>query len=804
MLPEDDLQPLLEEQATFSDEEGTITWDENGNIIVSEAGADDVPPGESEHFSNLAGSVEEGKLSEIGQMVSEAVDIDIRSREPWMRMYRKGLELLGLLETPAPLDIKGASKAVHPLLAEACVQFNADSMGELFPAGGPVKAHIIGFADKAKREQADRVEMHMNYQLTQEDKYYYRGKDKMMMYLPWAGHAFSKCYHDHLRDLNTASFLSAEQVVIPYSADDLQSATRITQIIYKSRTELERLEKSGLYIGIEDLPAQPDCQEAYEQLREIHDQIDSRENPGDTRYGGLYMLYESHTYIDVDGEEKPYIVTIEASTKKVIGLYRNWEEEDEKERRIDWFVDYGFIPNPSGGYYFVGFVHLLGGLGAATTGAMRGLLDAAAAANFQGGFMPKLGTRMTGDMTLEFGKYKQTQLNPEELRNAFYTPPFKEPSMALFQMLQFLQQSGQRFASTTDVAVGEAPNTGPVGTTLALIEQTKKVIGQVQRRLHQSLQIELQMIAKLNYMWLPTKYPFEVRGIEQETLRADYDGRIDIVPVSDPNIFSSTQRIAQAQAVVQLRHEFPGKLNEDEVLARTLTALKIQDWEDLIADNSPTRADPVTENQMVMVHAPVKVFSDQDDDSHVIVHKMFLAELAMEDEELATTVAPIMQAHIAEHIANAYRKMMSQAIGVDIPLFGESDEEYEQLPAEVENQIAQSAAQIAQESMQQLIQQQQEQAQAQQEAAMQEQMQQEQMRQAMQDAQAQATMQREEAKTQADIEREDAEFMADEARREAAFEAEQARKREDFEMRQRENEARIAQQEQAREQGSDS
>lgn len=655
-----------------------------------------------EHSKNLAdGDLSEMELSMLGARICEYVETDKEARGDWQRRLDAALELLGIKNIPKEdLAFDGACAITHPLLAEAAVQFQARAIEEVFPSEGSVKARIIGKKTVEREEQALRVEQHMNFQMVEEDSAYFWHTDQMLFVLPLWGSTFKKTYYDSLNDMVVSRYVTAEDFLVPYKAADLRSSTRYTHILRKNSTEMKKLMASGFYREV-DLPSRGI------QLDESDDPSREYEDIADDRTSAVHeddiehVLYECHIDLELDVDDGrwrggksvplPYIVTVEKETRTVLSVRRNWKENDDLCRKRVYFTHYKYLPGL--GFYGFGLLHLMGSVVEGSSATMRALLDSAAFANMQGGFTTKDAKLKKGENHITPGVYVETDLSPEELSRAFYTPPFREPSTALAKLFETLVESGRRFATTTDQAVGEGSNTGPVGTTLALIEQASKPFSGVHRRIHMAQAEEFKVRADLNYEFLPDHYPYEIEGDDQYVLREDYDGRVDVLPISDPNIHSSTQRIAQAQALVELSERNPDMYDREEVHKRFLKAMRVPDYESVLRPAAPPRMDPVSENVKAMTGQPCKAFPEQDHDAHIAVHQGFLASLNGNPDAL-NMVGPVLQAHMMEHYALKYWAMVNQAVGGGLPNPDEIGKDGEELPPEFDDMVAQMAAQL--------------------------------------------------------------------------------------------------------------
>ncbi len=664
------------------------------------------------HTKNLADDISNSEISEIVSETIDKVQADLESRRDWQRRIDQAMELLGLRNTPLKdLPFEGASAVTYPLIAEACVQFQARAIEEVFPSEGPCKTKIIGERTTEKEEQAERVQYHMNYQMTDQDRAYFWNTDQMLFWMPVAGSAFKKTYYDPISGMVVSRLVFPGDFIVPYIATDLRTAPRYTHRLYRTDTELKRLMNSGFYREI-DL-SQPsnsfaDTQDQ-DRAREMRDSADDRQMSMHEK-DFVYEILEMHCDLELDidqdeifgddvGFPLPYIVTVNKTDQTLLSIRRNWREKDELYEKRLWFTHYKYLPGL--GFYGFGLLHLIGSVAESTTGTIRALLDSAAFANMQGGFVSDEVKLSPGDEHIAPGVYKQVKVSSEDLQKAFFSPPFHEPSPALANLFKELVATGRRFASITEEMVGDAPNTGPVGTTIALIEQGSKVFSGVHRRLHTAQAEEFSLRAELNYEFLDEQYPYEVEGQDMLVMKKDYDGRVDVVPVSDPNIFSSTQRIAQAQAMIDLAERFPGEFNLRKALERFLKAIKVPDYEELLTGQGSTmRRDPIQENMGMLTGSGAKAFVEQDHDSHITVHMNFMQGL---NTEALNILGPIMQAHLGEHYALKYYNEMNQQTiqmtgeALPLPTFMDEDQpeqDDDEMPVEVELAISQIAAQI--------------------------------------------------------------------------------------------------------------
>ena len=650
-----------------------------------------------DHASNIIYDLDRREQADLANKIVEWVDVDIESRRDWEQRMEQAMELMGLNNVPMEeLPFDGASAVSYPLIGEAVVQFQARAIEEIFPSEGPVKVKTVGEYTREKEEQQERVKDHMNYQILDQDRSYFWEVDSMLFALPLNGSCFKKTYWDSVSEMVVSRFIPSTDFIVPYIATDLASAPRYTHRMFKNETEMKKLFESGFWEEI-DLPkvtpyATDTVDDREHQHRDRADDRSAEIHADDS----VYTILECHCDLIIDADQErygkmsplPYIATVCRDTRELLSIRRNWKEEDPLCTKRIWFTHYKYLPGL--GFYGFGLLHLIGSVAEATSGTIRALLDSAAFANMQGGYVSNDAKMKPEDQHIAPGVYKEVNMTAEELNRAFYTPPFKEPSPALAKLFEALLEAGKSFSASTEVLTGEASNTGPVGTTIALIEQGSKPFSAIHRRLHMAAAEEFKLRAELNYEFLPDQYPYKVEDAESVVLRDDYDGRVDVIPISDPNIFSSTQRIAQGQALVELADSHPQLYNQMECHERFLRAIRIPDYENVLNKQEKVRLDPVSENMGLMQGQGANAFIDQDHDAHIAVHINFLNGLAPEAIEL---IGPIMQAHLAEHYAFKYYVEMQRQLGGQLPQPGEFNAQ-NPLPPEVDMQIAQMAAMV--------------------------------------------------------------------------------------------------------------
>ena len=657
---------------------------------------------ESNHYANLAEELDNQEVLNIGKSLIRAYEDDKASRKDWEDQYSKGLKMLGVVVEDRQDPFPGASGVHHPLMSEAATQFPARAISEMFPAGGPVKTQIIGKQSDKKLEQAQRVQDFMNFQVTNQITDYFNELDQMLFYLALAGSAFKKIYFDNSLDRICSKFVPADQFVISYENTDLETAERYTQVMKLTTNEIKRRQVEGFY---RDVPVTQN-QGGQNSSDLVQSTIEKLEGMSTSMSDKIHTILEIHADIDLGEDESglalPYIVTVDYESGQTLAIRRNWKEDDPLKRKRTYFIHYKYLPGL--GFYGFGLIQMIGGLQHASTGALRALLDSAAFANLNGGFKAKGARIEGGDITVSPGEWVDVEAYGDDLRKSFIPLPFKEPSPTLLQLLGVLTESGRRFASIADAMVGQSAGSGPVGTTIALIEQGSKVFSAIHKRLHQAQGREFKLIYELNGEYLDDEYPYDVIGERKTIRRKDFNDAVNVVPVSDPNIFSQAQRIALAQTGLQLAQQAPNIIDTKEAYRRFLQSLNIPDYQDLIIEDEETpRRDPVSENMSLLNGKPIKVFEDQDHQAHIAVHQQFMMDPRFGGNPQAKEVLyPLMMAHLGQHMAYLYQQQMQAQVPQGVPTSsGEinkelRDEDTTEISVEQENRIAVAAAQAAQ------------------------------------------------------------------------------------------------------------
>ena len=673
----------------------SIGTDDGGVIIDFEGGVTEELVG-PDHDANLADFIDEATLQSMASELVEDFDSDRESRKDWARAYVKGLDLLGMKIEERSQPWQGASGVFHPVLTEAVVRFQAQAMGEIFPASGPVKTKIMGKLTPEKMDQAERVQTEMNYLLTEEMTEYRDETEQMLFKLPLAGSAFKKVYYDPLEDRPVAMFVPAEDFVVSYGASDLASCPRYTHVMKKTSNEILELQVAGFYRDVELPDPEPDfsdIQEKYDELDGEHAVIED-----DDRHTILEMhvtMNMPEEFDDPDGIARPYVITIDKTSREVLSIRRNWYEDDKKKKKRLHFVHYKYLPGL--GFYGTGLIHLIGGLAKSATSILRQLIDAGTLSNLPAGLKAR-GLRIKGDDTpLMPGEFRDVDVPGGAIRDSITFIPYKEPSGVLYSLLGNIVEEGRRIGSVADIQVGDMNSQAPVGTTLALMERSMKVMSGVQARLHAAMKNELRLLARIIRDYMPAEYAYEMDGDFNRI--DDFDARVDVIPVSDPNAATMSQRIMQYQAALQLAQQAPQLYDMGKLHRQMLEVLGIQDADNIIKlpeDIKPS--DPVTENMMMLKQEPTKAFKYQDHEAHIAVHMAAMQDPKMRElvgqSPFAQAIGQAMAAHVTEHVAFQYRREIEKMLGVELP------NEDQPLPEDIEIEISRLAKDAAEKLLQ--------------------------------------------------------------------------------------------------------
>ena len=671
--------------------------DEGQENVSLESGAMD----QGEDFAaNLAESLSDEVMSKISNELRAQYEVDLTSRDEWEQAYIKGLDLLGFKYVVRSQPFRGASSVSHPLLAEAVTQFQAGAYKELLPSGGPVKTAIVGEVTTEVEQQAERVKEFMNYQIMYKMKEYDPEMDQLLFHLPLAGSAFKKVYYDGNMGRPCSKFIPSEDLVVNYGATDLNDAERITHQIKISPNDLKRQMLSGFYRDSDlDVNEDESMYQSYSQIKEKYDEL---EGVRKSEYSGQYMLLEMHVELDLEGFENmdesgaptglkiPYVVTIEQGQGKILSIYRNYAPDDGLFLRKEFFVHYKFLPGL--GFYGFGLVHMLGGLTRTATAALRQLLDAGTLSNLPAGFKAR-GLRVRDDgEPLQPGEFRDVDAPNNDIRGSLMPLPYKGPDQTLFSLLGYVVDAGRRFAAIADMKVGDGSQANPVGTTMALLEQGTKVMSGIHKRCHYAQRNEFDLLAKLFASTLPPEYPYSVEGGNRQIKAQDFDDRVDIQPVSDPNIFSSSQRIMMAQTQLQLAQANPEIHNQYEAYRRMYEALGVQAIEAILPPPAqPQPIDPAMENAQSLGLMSLIVFQEQNHEAHIEAHRAFMSSSLVRNN---IQVSTILQGHIVEHAGAMARIEVMQETAPQLEIEkqkfgGQIPEELQaQFNTQIESQIA--------------------------------------------------------------------------------------------------------------------
>jgi len=661
-----------------------------------------IVPGEDDEFNeNLADTLEEDVIMEMASDLAGDIEQDKNSRKDWEKAYTEGLKLLGLQYEERTEPWNGASGVFHPMITEAVVRFQSETITETFPAQGPVRTKILGKETPDKQEAALRVQEDMNYELTEVMREFRPEHERMLWSLPATGSAFKKVYYDPNLGRQVSIFVPAEDIILPYGTTDLDTCYRLTHVMRKTKNEIIKLQKAGFYRDIE----LPDPSREQDNIKKAKDKETGFSDLNDDRY----TLYEAHVDLVLKGDEdmgdddepteitRPYVVTLIKGSNDVLAIRRNWEQKDPLELKRQHFVHYQYIPGF--GAYGFGLFHLIGGYAKSATSLMRQLIDAGTLSNLPGGLKSR-GMRIKGDDTpIAPGEWRDVDIGSGALRDSILPLPYKEPSMVLAGLMDKIVEEGRRFAATADMKVSDMSAQAPVGTTLALLERQLKVMTAVQARLHYTFKQELRLLAAIIRDYTDPAYDYDPIDAPRKAKAADYD-HVDIIPVSDPNAATMSQRVVQYQAVIQMAQMAPDIYDLPQLHRQMLAVLGIKDADKLVPlpdDQKPK--DPVSENMAALRLEPMKAFFYQDHESHIKVHMMAMQDpIVMQlvgQNPKAPQIQAAMMAHVAEHVGFAYRQKIEQQMGMPLP------PEDEKLPPEMEIQLSSMMAQAAQQVLQQ-------------------------------------------------------------------------------------------------------
>ncbi len=688
-----------------------IEVEEDGGVVVDFDPAATLNENKDENFfENLAENLSNEELSRLGNDLLAEYDANKSSRQEWEDAFTNGLELLGFSYSERSEPFRGATGVTHPLLSEAAVQFQAQAFNELLPPGGPVRTTVMGSLTSDKQNQAQRVKDFMNYYITCVMEEYTPEFDQMLFYLPLAGSTFKKVYYDESLGRAVSNFVPADNLIVPYEANDLETCPNITHVVKINLNELRKKQLSGFYLDIPVLPQQGAGSDLSSEL----DQLKGME-PSQIDYD--CTLLECHVDLDLDGYQEmgedgeptgikiPYIVTISQDNGQILSIRRNYKEEDSLRKKIQYFVHYKFLPGF--GFYGLGLIHTIGGLSRTATAALRQLIDAGTLSNLPAGFKAR-GLRIRDDEDpLQPGEFRDVDAPGGAIRDSLMPLPFKGPDQTLFQLLGFVVQAGQRFATITDLKVGDGNQQAAVGTTIAMMEQGSRVMSAVHKRLHYAMRMEFKLLSKVMSDSLPEEYPYSIEGVDSTIKAQDFDDRVDIIPVSNPNVFSQAQRIALAQTQMQLASAAPDMHNMYEVYRDMYEALGVRDIDKYLnapASDKPTPKDPAQENIDAMDQTPLVAFPEQNHEAHIMAHLVFGGTPSV---SALPPVGMALQKHVMEHVkfqaqqrAMAEMQKVRQAAPQAAPQAEPSQEEIVQMEALTAQYVAEGLQQVQQLSQQ--------------------------------------------------------------------------------------------------------
>ena len=692
----------FEPKMTDASEGIEISEEDDGGVIVDFDPSEMMVVDENDFYRNLAEEMDDSDLATISNELLSEYESNRSSRSDWEDSYSKGLELLGYTYEDRTMPFRGATGVTHPLLAEAATQFQAQAFNELLPPGGPVRTAVMGELTRDKQAQSERVKEFMNYYITNVMEDYTPEFDQMLFYLPLAGSTFKKVYFDETIDRAVSKFVPAEDLVVPYTATDLDTCPNVTQVVKMALNDVRKRQVTGFYRDIQVLPSQG------EEATDIAQAMEKIEGVQPNMIDYDCTLLECHVDLDLPGFEEmgedgeptgikiPYVVTISEDNGQILAIRRNYDEEDELKRKIQYFVHYKFLPGF--GFYGLGLIHTIGGLSRTATAALRQLIDAGTFSNLPAGFKARGMRIRDDDEPLQPGEFRDVDAPGGAIRDSLLPLPFKGPDQTLFNLLGFVVDAGRRFATITDLKVGDGNQGAAVGTTVAMLEQGSRVMSAVHKRLHYAMKKEFKMLSRVMSEYLPQEYPFSVEGGDRSIMASDFDDRVDVVPVSNPNVFSQAQRIALAQSQLQIAQQAPQMHDLHEAYRRVYEALGVRDIDKILLPQSsdePEPKDPAQENIDALSDTVLKAFEGQDHDAHIITHLTFGTSPMVAQNPI---VAINLQKHILEHVKikaqeQAAVQLMQQTGGQ--PLNQELELELDAMVARIVAQEMQNLKQLS-------------------------------------------------------------------------------------------------------------
>jgi hypothetical protein len=686
--------PVISPEELMDTTGSLIDTQDDGSVVIDFNPQEEIPVDDG-HTANLAEVLDDDYLEEIATELIDLYEEDRESRSEWEEVYTKGISLLGLKIEERDEPFPGASGVHHPILAEAVTQFQSQAFKEMCPANGPVDTAIVGVETDEKVAQSNRVKEFMNYNVMHVMEEYESEMDQMLFYLPLSGSAFKKIYYDGAIDRPISTYITADDLVVPYETSDLRTASRVTHVIRMSANDIRKQQQVGFYSNTDDVGQGSELDES--DAKTILDEASGQQNNSGSSIGGdyndIHTLLEMHIDLNLEGFEDededgqtgiaiPYIITIDKDTERVLSIRKNWKEGDDNRKKIAYFCHYKFLPGL--GFYGFGLIHMIGGVTYAATAILRQLIDAGTLSNLPGGFKAR-GLRIQGDdEPIAPGEWRDVDTTGASIRDSLMPLPYKEPSNTLSALLGVLVDTGRRFASITDTQVGDSRQDMPVGTTVALLEKGSQIMSAVHKRLHGAQKMEFKMLARIIHENMPDDYPYEIEGGENMIKKSDFDERVDIIPVSDPNIFSMAQRVMMAQQQLQLAQASPEIHDVREAYRRMYHALGVDNVDKILPPEPELEPlDPITENMNAMTGRPLKAFEWENHEAHIESHAQMLQNPAYQQVQ---GMQSVLTAHIQEHLALKYKVEAEQILGQPIPNAKDID------PATA-SQIAQQAAQ---------------------------------------------------------------------------------------------------------------
>ena len=676
------------------EEEATVTFEDPEDAVEEDTA-------EQDFYANISEDMDERVLNQLSSDLINDYQKDKESRKDWEDGYLKGLDLLGFKYVEQNRPFRGAAGVTHPLLAEAVTQFQAQAYKELLPSEGPVKTQVLGLKTDETTEQANRVKDFMNYMIMEKMEEYTPEFDQMLFYLPLAGSTFKKVYYDAMLERAVSKFVPAEDLVVPYYATDLKEAPRITHVLRQSENDLLKKMASGFYREVELMKPQQKDNKIKDKYNEIEGTKKVESDDMMFSILELHVDLDLSDYISEDQEDSlgikiPYIVTIEESSREVLSIYRNYVESDPKFVRKDYFTHFKFLPGL--GFYGFGLIHMIGGLSRTATSALRQLLDAGTLSNLPAGFKSRGMKVRDDDQPIQPGEFRDVDAPGGNIRDQFQLLPFKEPSQTLFNLMGFCVDAGRRFAATTDTAVGEGNQAAAVGTTIALMERGSRVMSAIHKRCYYAMRQEFKLLSKVIAEYLPPEYPYAVYGADRIIKSLDFDARVDILPVADPNIFSMSQRVTLAQTQLQIAQTNPQLHNLHEAYTRVYEALGTKQIPELLKPEvKPTPKDPAIENAEALQMQIAQAFPDQDHDAHIAAHSAFLRTRMV---QINPPVYALLQGHISQHVSFKAQKEVMAMMQQNQQMMMMAQQNPQQFQIMLDSEVAKRIAQITSELVQ--------------------------------------------------------------------------------------------------------